>query len=172
MASLHLRDARALQAARDFLAAAGFSSSEDIAAAVDGEVDRGLDAAPILTAAEAQSSGHFSPFVKGYAAATLIAPSVIGYSHSMLAHAHTDSGSSQGEEAAADDLSDLSLSVAAAPVRAVHPERPDRLRAAGKVCRYPDANAAAINTLYARSGYAGGHEAVACIQATACKRGL
>jgi hypothetical protein len=128
VASVHLHDPRGLQRARDYLSAAGFDNSDDIIAAVDREAESVHDASPILTAAEAQTSGLFSPFVKGYAA---VLPSVIGYSHGMLAHAHSSSSISRGEETAVDDLSDLSLSAAAAPVRAAHPERPDRLRAAG-----------------------------------------
>jgi hypothetical protein len=131
VATLHFNDPQDLQRARDLLSSAGFNSDDAIFAAVDNAPERSPDAAPILTAHEAEESGLFSPFVKGYAASTMLPPSAIAYSHGMLDHAH--SSSSSCEETLADDFRDISLTAAAAPVRAVHPERPDRLRAAGDI---------------------------------------
>jgi hypothetical protein len=132
VATLHLNDPHDLPRARAVLDAVGFSSDDAILAAVDNGPERCVEAAPIVSAAEANSSGLFSPFVKGYAASSsLLPPSVIAYSHGMLAHAH--SGSSASEETAALDFSDLSVNAVAVPLRAAHPERPDRLRAAGDI---------------------------------------
>jgi hypothetical protein len=138
VATLHLHDPCDLPRARDALSAAGFCSDEAIMAAIDNEAESRAGAAPIVTAAEAHASGLFSPFVNGYAASSPLPPSVVAYSHGMLAHAHA--GSSASEHSVACDFSELSVSAAAVPVRAAHPERPDRLRAAGDVARNSAAN--------------------------------
>lgn len=132
IATIHLGDPHDLQRARHYLSAAGFDSDGDVIAVVDNEAAHHPHAAPIITADEAHSSGFFSPFVQGYAAQTLLPLPVIAYSHDMLAHAHSASSSSSSDEAVCNDMSVLNLSHAAAPVRAAHPERPDRLRAAGE----------------------------------------
>jgi hypothetical protein len=132
VATLHFNDPHDLQQAHDFLSRAGFDSDDAIIAAVDSE-HGSPDATPILTAHEAEEWGLFSPFVKGYAASTLLPPSVIAYSHGMLDHAH--SSSSCCEEPVTTDFSGMGLTAAAAPVRTAHPERPDRLRAAGDISR-------------------------------------
>lgn len=133
VATLHLHDPCDLQRARDALAAAGFHSDADIMAAIDNGPEISAHPVPIITAAEARASELFSPSVKSSAASGSSQPpaSVVAYSHGMLAHAHVADSVSQ--DAAALDLSDLSVSAAVAPVRAAHPERPDRLRAAGYV---------------------------------------
>jgi hypothetical protein len=130
VASAHFNDPLDLHRARIFISNAGFDTDDDIMAAVDGEDEPFRYTGQLVASAAPEFSSLSS--TKGGLADSLPLPCVISYSHGMLAHA--DSGvscSDMAAEVAAADLSDLSLSAVSAPVRAVHPERPDRLRAAG-----------------------------------------
>ncbi len=131
VASAHFNDPLDLHRARVFISKAGFDTDDDIMAAVDLEDEPFRYTGQLVASAATEFSSLSS--IKGGLAESLPLPCVISYSHGMLAHA--DSGgvscSDTAAEVAAADLSDLSFSAVSAPVRAVHPERPDRLRAAG-----------------------------------------
>jgi hypothetical protein len=133
VATIHMRDPQNLQLAREFLSAAGFHCDEDVMAIVERGIEPGSICSDDVPCVTAPSSDFLSQLAHDHAAACHLPPSAMAYSHGMLAHFSARDSNNQVN---LENFSEFNLS-AAAPIRAAHPERPDRLRAAGETLTAP-----------------------------------